>query len=143
MDYKIKKALTYMDENLDKNLNLQKVAQNLRISKTYFCKLFKKETKICFSKYLIRIRIKKAKEFLRDDSFSVKEISYKVGYKFVSNFNHDFKKHTKLTPLEYKNNYRKIIMLKLKKLTIEMVEPVLRFTKSILKYTKRMARFTK
>jgi two-component system response regulator YesN len=121
-DYRIKRALKFIDENLDKDLTLHKVAQRFNLSKSYFCQLFKKEANILFSKYLIKTRIKKAKKFLRNSSLSVKEISCKVSYKYVSNFYHDFKKETGLTPLEYKKGHLKIILLKLKQFTAKVKE---------------------
>jgi two-component system response regulator YesN len=119
-NHRIKKALILIDENIDKDLPLQKLATHFKLSKNYFSQLFKKEMKIRFSKYLIQARIKKAKKLLRTSSMSVKAISRKVGYKYVLNFEHDFKKKTRLTPLEYKKNRHKVMLLKLKQLVLEL-----------------------
>jgi two-component system response regulator YesN len=119
-NYRIKRALIFIDENLDKDLSLQNLAEHFKLSKNYFSQLFKKEMKMSFSKYLIQTRTKKAKELLRDSSMSVKAISRKVGYRYVSNFDHDFKKETGLTPLEYNKDHRKIILLKLKQFALKV-----------------------
>lgn len=121
---RIKRSLMFIDENIDKDLSLQKVATYFKLSKNYFSLLFKKEMKICFSKFLIQTRINKAKKLLRTSSMSVKEISRKVGYKYVSSFEHDFKKKTRLTPLEYKKDHRKIMLLKLKQLAAKIKEVI-------------------
>lgn len=82
-NYRIKRALIFIDENLDKGLSLQKIALHFKLSTNYFSWLFKKEIKMPFSKYLIQTRIKKAKKLIRGSTMSVKDISSKVGYKIL------------------------------------------------------------
>lgn len=108
MDYRIRQAIEFIDSNLEKKLDLKELAKKFNLSYIYFSQLFKSEIGICFSKYLIKKRIKRAKELLRDDTLSIKEVSYKAGYKYISNFNHDFKKQTGLAPLEYRKIARKL-----------------------------------
>jgi len=102
MDGRIKQIIKYIDENLDKVIMLEKLAQDYNISYCYLSDLFKKEAGISFSKYLIKKRIKKAKKLLCKKSLMIKQISYSVGYKYISNFNHDFKRLTGLSPSKYK-----------------------------------------
>jgi len=108
MDPRINKAAKFINSNIDKNLKLQEISRISYLSYKYFSELFKKEMGICFSKYIIKIRTKKAKSLLKNDLLSIKEISYKVGYKHVSNFNHEFRKQTGLSPTKYRNYFRKM-----------------------------------
>lgn len=106
MDFRINQALKFMNENLNKKLTLQDTAQMLNLSATYFSDLFKKELGIGFSKYRTQLRIKEATALLKDRSSQIKQISYEVGYRNVSNFNHDFKKLVGLSPRQYKTQSR-------------------------------------
>jgi len=76
-----------------------------KLSRSHFCYLFKKETNLSFIKFIRKRRIEKACLMLQDESFLIKEIFFNVGYRDYSNFIHDFKKITNVSPSEY----RKII----------------------------------
>jgi len=56
MDPRIHQTIKIMDENLDKKLTLKSVSQMFNLSGVYFSELFKKETGICFSRYLAQLR---------------------------------------------------------------------------------------
>lgn len=48
------------------------------------------------------LRIKKAKELLKNDSMSIKEVGYSVGYSDPNYFSKVFKKYEGISPTEYK-----------------------------------------
>ena len=73
------------------------------ISPIYFRKLFQKIYKTSPIKYLIKIRINKAKEFLRGDYLSISDIAKLTGFSSVYTFSKAFKKETGISPSEYKN----------------------------------------
>jgi len=139
VDLRIKQVLKFIEENLEKGLTLEKVAKQFNLNYTYLCELFKREVGMSFSEYLIKIRIKRAKKLLRDKSLLIKQISYKVGYRHISNFNRDFKKQTELSPLEYRRKWQKFIFKLYQSLEIK----IRKITNSIRKYTKRIRKFTK
>lgn len=104
MDLRIKQTIIFLEENLEKKLNLKRISEISNLSESYFSELFKKEMGICFSKYLKQTRIKKALHlFSKNNSLSVKQVSYKVGYRHISNFNHDFKRIVGMSPLKFKS----------------------------------------
>ena len=106
MDLRIKRALKFIGEKLNTNISLKTITKYCCLGRSRFCELFKREIGIPFKAYLKRRRIEKAKKLLKDDSLSIKEISYKVGYKYIWNFNHDFKEITRLSPSEYRRKYK-------------------------------------
>ena len=44
----------------------------------------------------------RAMALLKETHLRIKQVSYAVGYRNVSNFNHDFRKFTGLSPHEYR-----------------------------------------
>lgn len=54
--------------------------------------------------YLTDLRMKRAKEFLTETGLSIKAVSYETGYSDPNYFSKIFKKHTGLTPTEYRHN---------------------------------------
>jgi two-component system response regulator YesN len=100
-----KAAFLYIDMNFaDSTINLDKVSEHFKISVSYLSSLLKKEKNISFNKYLIQLRITKAKELLKYSDLKVIEVAEKVGYNDVYYFSHSFKKNTTMSPKEYREN---------------------------------------
>ena len=59
-------------------------------------------------KYITEVRIKKAKNMLAYDNFSVNEIAEKCGFSSSHYFSRIFKKEVGLSPLEYKSSNRNL-----------------------------------
>jgi two-component system response regulator YesN len=107
MDRRINQALKFIDKNIENKLALKSLCRTYNLSAVYFSGLFKKEIGVCFSKYLTQLRIDKSKVLLKESSLSIKEVSYAVGYRNVSNFDHDFGKSVGLSPREYRRQTKK------------------------------------
>lgn len=97
----IYQAKDYICANLHTNLSLDLCAKQFNISPGYFSNLFKKVLNISFQQFLIHQRMEKAKEMLIDD-YQVQEIAQKLGYEHRRYFSEIFKKHTNMTPSEFK-----------------------------------------
>ena len=98
----VSKAKNYILDNYDKDISLDDVSREVNVSPYYFSKLFKEEAKENFIEYLTRIRIDRAKELLKGQSRTVKEISSMTGYADPNYFSRIFKKHTGMTPREFR-----------------------------------------
>ena len=94
------RAMHYLSEN--NNINLSDIADEFNISKEHFCRIFKEYTGYRPFEYVNRIKIQKAKELLKNTSYSIGEISIYAGYESHSSFTHLFKKYTGMTPAEYR-----------------------------------------
>lgn len=133
MDSRIGQALGFINKNIDRNLSLRELAEANNLSYTYFSELFKQEAGTCFHEYLSQRRIAMAKELLTDDSLSIKQISYSLGYKNTSSFSRKFKKKTKQSPSEYRkktfiNNRTRDIFKAIRNLVKKIRKPVNRKT---------------
>lgn len=102
-DQKIEQAKIIMNENVFKNVDPEEVAMRLNISYSWFRKVFKEYTGYAPAKYFQELKLRKAKQLLVGTSQSVKEISFVLGYQSTEYFFSFFKKHTGLTPLEYRS----------------------------------------
>lgn len=101
----IEDALVYIEHHFtDSSLSLEVVSEHLNISISYLSMLFSKMKGISFNKYLIKVRMEKAMELLKFTSEKVVNIAGMCGYKEVYYFSHSFKKHTSLSPKEFRNN---------------------------------------
>ncbi|OIJ13874.1 DNA-binding response regulator [Anaerobacillus arseniciselenatis] len=98
----IKKALDFIEENLEHPLTLKEVAAHVHLNSSYFSVLFKEHTNMKFSEYMTRSRIQKAKNLLLTTQLSVAEIAEAVGYTTSKYFIKTFKEYEGLTPSKYK-----------------------------------------
>ena len=73
-----------------------------------FCNYFKKRTKKTYIAFLNEIRIGAACQKLIQTDNNVSEICFASGYNTIANFNNQFLKIKKTTPLNYRKSFRKI-----------------------------------
>ncbi|BCN32472.1 response regulator transcription factor [Anaeromicropila herbilytica] len=90
----------------NEDISLQKVANHVNISPSYFSTIFSQQVGQKFIDYLTDIRMKKAKELLSSSSMKISEIGYAVGYNDPHYFSFIFKKAENVTPKEYRANKR-------------------------------------
>lgn len=107
MDPRISVALRLIEERYhDPELSLAKMAGDLNLSIWHLSRLFKENTGLGFRSYLRQIRMLRAEELLISTFLSIKEVSAKVGDKYVSDFDHHFKKDHGSRPGEYRSFHR-------------------------------------
>ncbi|HZH60880.1 MAG TPA: response regulator [Metabacillus sp.] len=94
----LEKMRTYLSEEI----TLKLLAEEVYLNPTYLGRIFKQETGESFSSYLIKLRIEKAKELLRNPALKIYEVCEQVGYSDPAHFTHVFKKIVGITPHEYK-----------------------------------------
>lgn len=107
----IEQLRKYMIEHepyLEPALTLQELSSQLNISSRELSVLINKHIGQHFFDFVNEYRITKAMEILKDFSnnrFTVQQILYDVGFNSKSSFNTAFKKHTSLTPTQYKKKF--------------------------------------
>jgi len=92
-------------ENYNTDITLEELAEKhyfLHVS--YLSKIFKAAVGESFSKYLLRVRMDKAKKLIMDGNLKISDIAGFVGYNSVSHFVQAFRKFYGVTPGEYKSN---------------------------------------
>ena len=101
----IDKALAYIEENYQKDINMATVANTLSLEYSYFSRMFKNVMNINFIDYLRKVRIEKAMGLLISTNLKITKIAQKVGYTNSKNFTSSFKQFSGVTPSEYRQNY--------------------------------------
>lgn len=103
----IERMKAILEQEYDKNFEMERMAETVGMSANYLSRLFKQETGVTITEYLIDIRIEKAKQFLTDHpNLKNYEISQLVGYSDPVYFNKLFKKMVGVTPKDYKGTHR-------------------------------------
>jgi two-component system response regulator YesN len=100
----IHQAKDYILANLHKDLSLEHCSKQINLSQGYFSNLFKKVLGISFQQFVIHEKMEKAKSMLIGD-YQIQEIAQELGYEHRRYFSDIFKKHTGMTPSEFKISY--------------------------------------
>ncbi len=95
-------ALTYIEDNYMKDISSADIVDFVKLNRSYLFKLFKQQTGLSVSQYLIKYRIDKACEFFREYNFTIRQVAQMVGVEDIYYFSKLFKKITGITPSEYK-----------------------------------------
>lgn len=92
--------IKYINDNLDKTLSLDELADEVHFSKYYLCRQFKKYTNSTINQYIINKRIHKAKLLLLS-KIPIKQVFSQVGFNYYSQFYKTFKRLEKTSPSDY------------------------------------------
>ena len=98
----IQKACLLIRENLDKNLNIEQMAEGLNVSYSLFRSSFKKYTGLSPNQYHLSLRIQHAIYLLNNTDLSIKEISFNLGFCSIFYFSKVFKEKTRQNPSCYR-----------------------------------------
>ncbi len=97
--YVVEQILSYIEEHYSEKISLDQIAENMYLSPFYVSRIFKSETGNAPIRYLINIRLEKAKELLEGGyEGSIQELAAAVGYDDAYHFSKLFKKRYGLSP---------------------------------------------
>ena len=100
---KLKRVLSFIRNNYDKQITLNEMAKINNMSQKYFCTFFKEMTRKTPVEYLILYRIECAARKLCHSDMSVTEIALSCGFNDLSYFIKTFKNIKGVTPLKFRN----------------------------------------
>jgi AraC-like DNA-binding protein len=99
---RLRLAKDAMDRDWAEPIDLDAVAAHAGYSRYHFVRLFRAAYGQTPGQYLSRRRVERAEELLRTADLSVTEICMLVGFTSLGSFSSSFKKHTGLSPSEYR-----------------------------------------
>ena len=101
---RIEKAIEHMKNNYQESeLSIGSLAEKCSMSEKNFRRIFSSVYKKTPYAFLQEFRINKAEILLLNTSKTVTEIAFCCGFSDVYSFSHSFKRHTGLSPIEYRN----------------------------------------
>jgi AraC family transcriptional regulator len=98
----LEKALYYIDKNLSEKFRIDNLAEELGISKFNFIKRFKSSTKVTPHQFIIKKKLERSKNLLKEGSLSLTDITYMLNFSDQSHFSNSFKKMYGTTPREFR-----------------------------------------
>jgi two-component system response regulator YesN len=98
----IHKVKEYVNENYNRKITLNEVAQLVHLNKNYFCKVFKKVTGDNLVNYITRVRVEHATDLLLHTDKKIYEVAMEVGFLDYHHFCKTYKEYTNVTPSDVK-----------------------------------------
>lgn len=109
----VERGLRYMEQNYDlPQLSLETVAAEVGRSASYFSHLLSQRKERTFRQLLTEIRLKHAKQFLRETTLGVQGIAEKIGYTDPNYFSRVFKEVEGVSPRQYREQEKSKISMK-------------------------------
>jgi AraC family transcriptional regulator len=102
LKYNIQSILLYIQNNLERDISVNELADMACFSKDHFSRVFKSITGMAPCDYIIRKRIERAQFLLLTTEMGQKEIIEETGFRSASYFSRIFKKITTYTPEKYR-----------------------------------------
>ncbi len=97
-----RKAVDYMIRNYMNDIKIEDISKYVGIDRTYLYRIFISIDSISPKQFLTNLRMKVAMQMLNLEKYSVTEIAYYTGFRDSAAFCNAFKKHTSMTPKQYK-----------------------------------------
>lgn len=98
----ISKAILLMEEHYQTSISINNICDLIYLSPYHFKRIFKEHTGRTPHRYLMDIRLDKAKELLERSRSSIEDIARLCGFVNAGHFAVAFKRDTKLSPSEYR-----------------------------------------
>ena len=90
----------------EEGLLVNEIAEAFHLHPVYLNRIFKRETGISLSQYILNERMHRAASLLAQGNFSANDVAAKVGYKNYSNFYSAFRKYHGCSPSQYEKGAR-------------------------------------
>ena len=100
---KINKVVSYINDNLEEDLTLERLAEVCFISKSYLSHQFKEYTGLTVFQFIIKKRLTVARNMIRE-GIPVMEACMRCGFNDYSNFHKAFRKEFGSSPKEFRPN---------------------------------------
>jgi two-component system response regulator YesN len=102
------RAASYIKENAARSdLSLMNVCNYLSVSMNYFSAFFHNASGKTFFEYLTEVRMQNAGELLSNTDLQLYVIAEKTGYEDPAYFAAAFRKHSGMSPLEYRRSFQR------------------------------------
>lgn len=99
-------AALWLDERAHESLALDQAAREAGLSPFHFLRLFARVLGVTPHQYLVRSRLRRAARLLADDTRSITDVAFDVGFQDLSNFVRSFHRAAGVSPLAFRKAAR-------------------------------------
>jgi len=100
--HQVSQVTSYIEENLESELSLAKLAQVANMNLYRFARAFKQTIGVPPHQYVLKQRVERAKFLLTNTNLSLQEISHQLGFSNQSHFTTVFRREVGVTPKTFR-----------------------------------------
>lgn len=98
----LQSTVTFINENLEKDLTIKYISKEINVSKNVLYNKFHSRFNCTIGEYVNKKRVEKSIDYLTNSALSIEEVSQRCGFSSASYYTKVFKSQTGVTPLKYK-----------------------------------------
>jgi len=103
---KLKRVISYIEDNLAENISLHEIARVAGLSVSYFTPLFRETVGIPVHQYLIRRRVERARDLIRESKMPISQIAYETGFSHQSHLSRNMRRLLGVSPTAFRERLR-------------------------------------
>ena len=107
-DDRIRQTEEYLQQHFDRDASIEMLAERVGMSPRNFIRRFKAATGRLPGAYVQMLRISAAREMLEQGAASIQAVCSRIGYEDIAFFRSLFKRHTGMTPAEYRTRFARM-----------------------------------
>jgi AraC family transcriptional regulator len=111
--YKLRQVTEYISENLSNNLSLAEMANLLQMGPCHFARAFKESTGLSPHQYVLRRRVERALQMLKETPSNLADIAYDLGFSSQGHFTTVFSKIVGVSPSSYRDQVHPLKRMRL------------------------------
>ena len=100
------RILEYLDANITRQLTIEKICHDNLVGRSQLQKLFQTRNGCGIIDYFSRLKIRAAKQLIREQRMNFTQIADALGYTSIHYFSRQFKKVSGMTPTEYASSIK-------------------------------------
>jgi two-component system response regulator YesN len=100
------RAKAHIEQHVRERLSVSAIADCVGVHPNYLSRVFRRCTGTSLGEYVVRTRIERAKQLLRDPAMKIYEVASEVGYESPGHFNRIFKRHVGISPKQFQVSNR-------------------------------------
>ena len=102
----LSRIIDYMEKNLEKHMLISDICKEFNLSKTSIQNLFKVNLKTSPKSYLNKLKLNRSKHLIKEEKYTLSEISVLLGFTSPQYFSRAFSKEFKLPPRQYSKSLK-------------------------------------
>ncbi|MGB4716680.1 MAG: AraC family transcriptional regulator [Bacillota bacterium] len=101
----VQEAVKYIQLNYSEHISVNEVARHVGVDRSYLCALFRQVLGTSPQEFIIRFRIEKSRELMKDARLGISDIARSVGYENPSTFSKAFRRVLNVSPSHYRQEH--------------------------------------
>lgn len=104
--YNLRKIDNYIQEHIDQDISSSDLAELVGLSRFHFIRTFKKAVGETPHNYVNKLRMERAKAFLRETNEPIIQVGFETGFENPSHFSQVFKRFFGITPQQFRKTFQ-------------------------------------